>query len=149
MKFSEAAPSWARRANDPTPDEAWQDLVADITAAAQRHFVVNTGGSSERKAISVRRRDLLRRRWQLRSSGEEWTENFQSAILQTTIALRRAAREKYKEATSQRVDQLVQAREAGDFASIHRLARIIAGTGIGIRRRDYRLPPVHQPTQSE
>lgn len=146
--FRENAPRWARHANDNTPDAAWQHLSEDVAAIAQQHFSVRDGAPEARRELSQRRRALLKRRWELRSSSE-WTDNMQSALVAVTSALRKETRAEYKAKTAQRVEQLAMAREAGDFASVHRLARLIAGTGIGIRRRDHRLPPVHQPTQAE
>eukprot|EP00959_Pyramimonas_sp_CCMP1952_P380007 7960739-Pyramimonas_sp.AAC.1 len=47
------------------------------------------------------------------------------------------------------VDELNQARRHGRSAEVARLSRLLAGTGVGPRKRDYRRAPVALPTGEE
>lgn len=124
----------------PDIDGHWSALNACVRAAAGSAFGTGSRGTARREE-SAERLDLLRQRAQLRSQQRtrreaEWT-SVDYRLGQLTRKLGREARARRRRWQQVREEQLQAAWRQRRFHDCYRLAHLLAGRGLGSRRRRY------------
>jgi len=138
---------WSRGFGAPTADDSWSSFVRDVSSVAAKHFELTSPKKKQPDPRAELRRDLL---WQRRTAREWGVEGDEAERLkQITQELRLLARKARQETQEQTCAEISEAQKHRNDAVVHRLSRKLGGAGVGVRKRNYRLPPAAQASLEE
>jgi len=149
-KMAEARAELEGLAGRPKPDAMWQKISDVLSEVALEHFKL--GRPEDYKQLQSRRDDLLRRRANWRQGFEDFATHCPSiaaAISTISKQLRTLRRRDVKERKRAQADLLYWAWKRREGHQAHVLSTLLAGTGVGLRRRFYNLLPAARPTIGE
>ncbi|MDA8582610.1 hypothetical protein N9L68_00225 [bacterium] len=138
-------PSGEVRFEEDLPDLAWDELADDIIEAGRNAFKKGPVRDERYKKRMQERLEALKKRKEARMAhNDEESIRQHRMVKRATEECRKVRKRQAAEMQQELAEECEEAWRNGRHAEAHKIGRRLAGRGMGVKKRKYRIPPPHR-----